>query len=131
MSKRDVTRTSTLLECMVLLGMVVGKMLGRAMLVEDRETVVVTVLQRVVVLPAVLLVIFSMAMDHGTEALEEVFEAPRFPRGSARQSRGRRDRGYALPDFAYPSVEQMAHHWFASHFANPSVETFAPPMSHW
>ena len=38
---------------------------------EDRETVV-TVLQRVVALPAVLLVVFSMAMDHGTEALEEV-----------------------------------------------------------
>ena len=33
---------------------------------------VVTVLQRVVALPAVLLVIFSTAIDHGTEALEEV-----------------------------------------------------------
>ena len=33
---------------------------------------VVTVLQQVVALPAVLLVIFSMAMDHGTESLEEV-----------------------------------------------------------
>ena len=32
----------------------------------------VTVLQRVVALPVVLLVILSMAMDHGTEALEEV-----------------------------------------------------------
>jgi len=40
--------------------------------VEDRETVVVTVLQRVVALPAVLLVVFSTAMDHGTEVLEEV-----------------------------------------------------------
>ena len=30
-----------------------------------------TVLQRVVALPVVLLVIFSTAMDHGTEALEE------------------------------------------------------------
>ena len=59
------------------------------------------------------------------------FEAPRLPRGSARQSHGRRDRGYALPDFAYPSVEQMARHWFASYFANPSVETLAPPMSCW
>ena len=39
---------------------------------EDRETVVVTVLQWVVALPVVLLVIFSTAMDHGTEALEEV-----------------------------------------------------------
>ena len=34
--------------------------------------VVVTVLQRVVALPVVLLVVLSMAMDHGTEALEEV-----------------------------------------------------------
>ena len=32
----------------------------------------VTVLQRVVALPVVLLVVFSTAMDHGTEALEEV-----------------------------------------------------------
>ena len=38
---------------------------------EVRETVVVTVLQRVVALPAVLLVVFSTAMDHGTEALEK------------------------------------------------------------
>ena len=29
-------------------------------------------LQRVVALPAVLLIFFSTAMDHGTEALEEV-----------------------------------------------------------
>jgi hypothetical protein len=40
--------------------------------VEDRETVVVTVLQWVVALPVVLLVVLNMAMDHGTEALEEV-----------------------------------------------------------
>jgi len=40
--------------------------------VEDRETVVITVLQRVVALPVVLLVILRTAMDHGTEALEEV-----------------------------------------------------------
>ena len=39
---------------------------------EVRETVVVTVLQRVVALLTVLLVVFSTAMDHGTEALEEV-----------------------------------------------------------
>ena len=51
-------------------------------------------------------------------------ETPRFPRG-------RRGRGYALPDLANPSVEQMARHWFASHFANPSVETFAHPLSHY
>ena len=47
------------------------------------------------------------------------FEAPRFPGGGVRQSRGRQDGGYALPGFANPSVEQMARHWFASHFANP------------
>ena len=35
-------------------------------------TVVVTVLQQVVALPVVLLVVLSTAMDHGTEALEEV-----------------------------------------------------------
>ena len=63
---------------MVLLGMVVGKMLGRAVQVEVRETVVVTVLQRVVVLPAVILVVFSTAMDHGTEALEEVLRLHAF-----------------------------------------------------
>ena len=34
--------------------------------------VVFTVLQRVVALPVVLLVVLSMAMDHGIEALEEV-----------------------------------------------------------
>jgi hypothetical protein len=34
-----------------------------------------------------------------------------------------------LPLFANPSVEQMARHWFASYFANPSVETFALPVS--
>ena len=39
---------------------------------EDKETVEVTVLQRVVALPVVLLVVFGTAMDHGTEALEEV-----------------------------------------------------------
>ena len=59
------------------------------------------------------------------------YDAPRFSRGGGCQPRGRRDRGYALPDFANPSVEQMARHWFASHFANPSVETFAHPLSHY
>ena len=72
MSRRDGTRTCTLLRCMVLLGVMIGKMLGRAVKVEFRETVVFTVLQRVVALPVVLLVVFGTAMDHGTEALEEV-----------------------------------------------------------
>ena len=39
---------------------------------EDRETVVLTVLQWVVAMPVVLLVILSMAMVHGTETLEEI-----------------------------------------------------------
>ena len=39
---------------------------------EDRETVVLTVLQWVVAMPVVLLVILSTAMVHGTETLEEV-----------------------------------------------------------
>ena len=42
------------------------------------ETVVVTVLQRVVALPVVLLVVFSTAMDHGTEAFEEVLRLHAF-----------------------------------------------------
>ena len=59
------------------------------------------------------------------------YDAPRFPRGGGRQPRSRQDKGYALPNFANPSVEQMARHLFASHFANPSVETFAHPLSHY
>ena len=58
-------------------------------------------------------------------------ETPRFHRGGGRQPRGRWDREYTLPDLANPSVEQMARHWFASHFANPSVETFGHPLSHY
>ena len=45
---------------------------------EVRETVVVTVLQRVVALPVVLLVVFSTDMDHETEALEEVLRIHAF-----------------------------------------------------
>ena len=90
---------------------------------------VVTVLQRVVALPVVLLVVFSTVMEHGTEALEEVLRLHVFLAvvfvSHAVDGTG----GYALPDFANPSVEQMARHWFASHFANPSVETFAHPLS--
>ena len=59
------------------------------------------------------------------------YDAPRFPRGGGRQPCGRLDGGYAFPEFANPSVEQMARHWFASHFANSSVETFAHPLSHY
>ena len=85
-------------------------------------------LQQVVALPVVLLVVFSTAKDHGERGFGGGFEAPRFPRGGVRQSRGRRDEGHAF-DLANPSVEQMARHWFVSHFANPSVETFAHPLS--
>ena len=45
---------------------------------EVRETVVVIVLQRVVALPVVHLVVFSTAMEHGTEALEEVLRLHAF-----------------------------------------------------
>ena len=45
---------------------------------EVRETVVVTVHQWVVALPVVLLVVFSTAMDYGTEVLEEVLRLHTF-----------------------------------------------------
>ena len=45
---------------------------------EVRETVVVIVLQWVVTLLIVLLAVFSTAMDHGTEALEEVLRLHAF-----------------------------------------------------
>ena len=90
-----------------------------------------TVLQRVVALPVVLLVVFSTAMGPRDRGFGGGFEAPRFPRGGVRQSRGRRDEGYAMSGFANPSVEQMARHWFVSHFANPRVETFAHLLSHY
>ena len=90
---------------------------------------VVTVLQRVVALPVVLLVVFSTTMDHRIEALEEVLRLHAFLVVVYPSSRGRRDEGYALSGFANPSVEQMARHWFASHFTNPSVETFAHLLS--
>ena len=93
--------------------------------------VVVTVLQQVVALPAVLLVIFSTAMDHETEALEEILRLHAFLVVVFVSHAVDRTGGYALSGFANPSVEQMARHWFASHFANPSVETFAHPLSHY
>ena len=49
-----------------------GRQDARARRVGGGQAVVVTVLQRVVALPVVLLVVFSMAMDLGTKALEEV-----------------------------------------------------------
>ena len=90
---------------------------------------VVTVLQRVVALPAVLLVVFSTAMDHGIKALEEVLRLHAFL-AVVFVSHAADGMGDTLClFFANPSVEQMARHWFASHFANPSVETFAHPLS--
>jgi hypothetical protein len=46
--------------------------------VEVRKTVVVTMLQHVVALPVVLLVVFSTAINHRTEALEEVLRLHAF-----------------------------------------------------
>ena len=65
-------RTCTLLGCMVLLARG-GRQDARARRVGGVQgDGGGYILQRVVVLPAVLLVVFSTAMDHGTEALEEV-----------------------------------------------------------
>ena len=86
---------------------------------------VVTVLQRVVMYR------FQYCYGPRDRGFGGGFEAPRFPRGGVRQSRDRRDGGYALPGFVNPSIEQMARHWFASHFANPSAETFAPLLFQW
>ena len=88
-----------------------------------------TILQRVVALPVVLQVVLSTAMDHGTEALEEVTRHHTFLAVVVVSLAVDGTGGYALLDFANPSVEQMARHWFASHFAKPSVEIFAHPLS--
>ena len=74
---------------------------------------VVTVLQWVVALPAVLLVVFSTAMDHETEALEEVL----------------RLHAFLAVVFVSHAVDGTGD--TLSHFANPSVETFAHPLSHY
>ena len=50
---------------------------------------------------------------------------PRFPPRGARIPHRRQDR----VDFANPSFEQMARHWFDSFCANPSVESFAHSAS--
>src|SRR5579859_5553351 len=49
--------------------------------------------------------------------------APRFAhRGDRRPPR--RQSGGGVMDAANPTVEQMARHWFSTHFPNPSVEAF-------
>ena len=77
------------------------------------------------------LVVFSIAMDHWTEALEEVSRHHAFLAVVFVSHAVDGTRDTLLSGFANPSVEQMARHWFASHFANPSVETFAHPLSHY
>lgn len=58
---------------------------------------------------------------------------PRFPLRGARVPPVRRERvppmGSGRVDFANPSFEQMARHWFNSFCANPSVESFAHSRS--
>ena len=58
---------------------------------------------------------------------------PRFPPRGARAPPVRRERappmGSGNVDFANPSFEQMARHWFSSFMANPSVESFAHSRS--
>ena len=53
----------------------------------------------------------------------------RFPPRGARTPLKRRERVPPMRrdrmDFANPSFEQMARHWFDSFCANPSVESFA------
>lgn len=66
--------------------------------------------------------------DRGFEARREF--GPRFPPRGARGPFVRRER---VPqrdaDFANPSFEQMARHWFNLFCANPSVESFAHSRS--
>ena len=62
------------------------------------------------------------------------FGVPPFGVGSDRRPFERREMGYGLHgmiDYANPSVEQMTRHWFASHFTNPSVGSFAHPMPYY
>jgi hypothetical protein len=59
--------------------------------------------------------------QHGRDFESQRYSGPCFPhRGDCRppMRRGR-------VDVANPIVEQMARHWFSTHFANPSVEAFA------
>ena len=69
-----------------------------------------TVLQQVVALSVVLLVIFSTAMDHGTEALEEVSRLHAFLAVVFVSHTVDGTGDTLLSGFAYPSVEQMARH---------------------
>ena len=50
---------------------------------------------------------------------------PCFPLHGIRSPPVRRE----MVDFANPTFEQMARHWYSTCFTNPSVETFAPAFS--
>ena len=63
------------------------------------------------------------ARQHGRgfRTQSQRYSGPRFARRGDRCPPMRR----GGVDLANPTVEQMTRHWFASHFANPSVEAFA------
>ena len=54
------------------------------------------------------------------------YDEPCFPYCGDRRPKMRRE----MSDNANPTVEQMAQHWFATHFSNPSVESFAHSSHH-
>ena len=68
------------------------------------------------------------------EVEHDGFGIPPFGFGGDRRPFERREMGYGMHgmiDYANPSVEQMTRHWFASHFSNPSVGSFAHPMPYY
>ena len=70
----------------------------------------------------------SGRFDRSFEARRE--SRPRFPPRGARGPMVRDERvSRGSADFANPSFEQMARHWFNSFCANPSVESFAHSRS--
>jgi hypothetical protein len=70
----------------------------------------------------------SGRFDRSFEARRE--SRPRFPPRGARGPMVRDERvSRGRVDFANPSFEQMARHWFDSFCANPSVESFAHSRS--
>ena len=68
------------------------------------------------------------------EVERDGFGIPPFGFGGDRRPFERHEMGYGMHgmiDYANPSVEQMTQHWFASHFTNPSVGSFAHPMPYY
>lgn len=62
---------------------------------------------------------------HGRSIGPPRFGGPRFPpRGDRTQRRS------DFVDVTNPIVEQMARHWFSTHYPNPSVESFARSFPH-